>query len=272
MKSNYKQYKWDGYSWRYRENTYDISDLKMSKEKLLSTKWVIELQNQWDFWLVFYTDDVFKFGGTSAGVLVTGKYEVKNDSVKLYPQESEVSRKLKDILIDDFDWLAETELTGHMNYSSDNILYAHELLINQHVFYPWGVYKADGAEGLTDNVPVIKELETIVMTKTIPFYKQPDIKSPKIKNWKYGEQYDFVSEELVAGTPLQLLGKTKNKSSVQGKSDYWYYVIIYYEESHDYGWFFGNNFEVYQKEKDEIYKENLKAEIKKLKNSESRPK
>ena len=35
MKSNYKQYKWDGYSWRYRENTYDISDLKMSKEKLL---------------------------------------------------------------------------------------------------------------------------------------------------------------------------------------------------------------------------------------------
>ena len=58
--------------------------------------------------------------------------------------------------------------------------------------------------------------------------------SPKIKNWKYGEQYDFISEELVAGTPLQLLGKTKNKFSVQGKSDYWYYVIIYYEESHDY--------------------------------------
>lgn len=80
MKSNYKQYKWDGYSWRYRENTYDISDLKMSKEKLLSTKWIIELQNQWDFWLVFYTDDVFKFGGTRAGVLVTGKYEVTSHS------------------------------------------------------------------------------------------------------------------------------------------------------------------------------------------------
>ena len=31
LKSTYKERKWDGYSWRYRENKYDKNDKKMSK-------------------------------------------------------------------------------------------------------------------------------------------------------------------------------------------------------------------------------------------------
>lgn len=32
LKSTYKEKKWDGYSWRYRENKYDKNDKKMSKK------------------------------------------------------------------------------------------------------------------------------------------------------------------------------------------------------------------------------------------------
>ena len=82
LKSTYKERKWDGYSWRYRENKYDINDKKMSKMKLLSTAWILPIDYNndfFDFYLMFYEDDVFKFGGKSAGVLVTGKYKIKNN-------------------------------------------------------------------------------------------------------------------------------------------------------------------------------------------------
>ena len=52
--------------------------------KLLSTAWILPIDyenNVFNFFLMFYEDDVFKFGGQSAGVLVTGKYKIKNNKV-----------------------------------------------------------------------------------------------------------------------------------------------------------------------------------------------
>lgn len=60
MLSTFKESEIDGYSWRIRESHYIIYDKNLTKEKLLSTVWVMDpLVNQ-SCILVFYADDFSK--------------------------------------------------------------------------------------------------------------------------------------------------------------------------------------------------------------------
>jgi hypothetical protein len=256
LMSTYKEYAWDGYSWRMRENTYDINDKKLSKNKLLSTKWIITLQNTWDFYLLFYKDDVFKFGGRSAGVLINGTYEIKNDKVILYLADTENLNRLNDILADDLKWMATNQLTGILNYSSDHFRYANELLINEHKFYPDGVYKKAGEKIIINGKPAVSENKIIVLSKTADFYENPDFNSRKIQNYLYSEAYDILPEAVLSGTAAYLLGTVDN----------WHYILFKGNEGESYyGWIYGNDFEDYDAEKDSYYRELIKEEALKIK-------
>ena len=258
LKSTYKEKSWDGYSWRMRENTYDINDKKLSKKKLLSTKWIIPVQKDWDFYLLFYKDDVFKFGGRSAGVLINGRYEIKNDRIILYQENSEKINQLKDILIEDLKWLASDKLTGTLNYSSDHFRYANELVINQHKFYPDGVYKKAGERISIDGTQAISDDKIIVLTKTADFYEKPTRDSKKVKNYMYDEGYGISPEAVLSGTVAYLLGSSGD----------WHYILFYGNEGESYyGWIFGNNFEDYNAEKSSYYRELIKNEAIRIKDN-----
>ena len=256
LKSTYKEKPWDGYSWRMRENTYNINDKNLSKEKLLSTKWIIPIQDTWNFYLLFYKDDVFKFGGRSAGVLINGTYEIKNGKVILHLKETEKINQLKDILIEDLKWMAADKLTGVLNYSSDHFRYANELVINEHKFYPDGAYKKAGERISINGTQALSDDKIIVLTKNADFYEKPDTSSKKIKNYIYDEEYNILPEAVLSGTAAYLLGSSNN----------WHYILFYGNEGENYyGWIFGNDFEEYNSEKSSYYRELIKQEAIRLK-------
>ena len=239
-----------------RENTYDINDKKLSKKKLLSTKWIIPVQKAWDFYLLFYKDDVFKFGERSAGVIINGIYEIKNNKIILYPDKSEKFNQLNDNLIEDLKWITSDKLTGSLKYSSKHFRYANELVINQHKFYPDGVYKKAGEKISINGTQAISEDKITVLTKTADFYEKPDINSKKVKNYIYDEGYSISPEAVLTGTAAYLLGTSSN----------WHYILFYGNEGESYyGWIFGNDFEDYNTEKSSYYRELIKNEASRIK-------
>lgn len=265
LKSTYKKVPWDGYTWRERENTYNQIDRKMTKGKLMSTKWIFQMQNQWEDYLLFYKDDVFKFGGKSTGVLVVGKYEIQNNRVILFPESSVIESRIDEKYLNEYEWLKDSKLTGQLQFTSKNVLYDNELVINKHPFYPSGVYKEAGKKGFVNGIPVLNQFDVAVMTNSIPFYKLPDISSQKLINMNYENQFNIKTEKLLAGTTFYILGRTKKKYKVENQKDYWYYIRLYFEHSYIEGWLFGKNFESYDSEKNELYEKTLTYEIQKLK-------
>ena len=267
LKSTYKEKKWDGYSWRYRENKYDKNDNKMSKNKLLSTAWILPIDynnNFFDFFLMFYEDDVFKFGGKSAGVLVTGKYKIKNNKVFLYP-ETNKTNDLLEFFRNTVSCFLKEKLSGKLKFSSDDIIFTNELVLDNLCFYPSGTFKENGEKGFVKDISVYTQIEEIVMTESVPLYSLPDISSEKISNKNYIEFYNVDTNYLVKGSVINILGKTQKKSMINGIEDNWYYVRIFESDSYYYGWFFGKNFEKFDSSKKSEYEKILEEEIKKSK-------
>lgn len=267
LKSTYKEKKWDGYSWRYRENKYDKNDKKMSKKKLLSTAWLLPIDyenNVFNFFLMFYEDDIFKFGGQSAGVLVTGKYKIKFNKVVLYP-ETNNTKELGEFFQNIASSFSKEKLTAKLKLSSDDIIFANELIVDNLCFYPSETFKENGEKGFVKDIPVYTQLEEIVMTESVPFYSLPDTNSKKLSNWIYEEIYNINTNFLVKGTELTILGKTQKTETINEKTDSWYYVRIFATDSYYHGWFFGTNFEKYNERKKREYGRILKEEITKYK-------
>ena len=267
LKSTYKERKWDGYSWRYRENKYDKNDKKMSKKKLLSTAWLLPIDyenNVFNFFLMFYEDDVFKFGGKSTGVLVTGKYKIKNNKVFLYP-ETNKTNDLLEFFRNTVSCFLKEKLSGKLKFSSDDIIFTNELVVDNLCFYPSGTFKQNGEKGFVKDIPVYTKIEGIVMTESVPLYSLPDINSEKLSNLMYEEVYKLNTNFLLKGSTLNILGKTQKTETINGKTDSWYYARIFGTDSYYHGWFFGTNFEKYNERKKREYGRILKEEITKYK-------
>lgn len=267
LKSTYKERKWDGYSWRYRENKYDKNDKKMSKNKLLSTAWILPIDyenNVFNFFLMFYEDDVFKFGGQSAGVLVTGKYKIKNNKVFLYP-ETNKTNDLQEFFKNTASCFLKEKLSGKLKFSSDDIIFANELVVDILCFYPSETFKENGEKGFVKDIPVYSQLEKIVMTESVPLYSLPDINSEKLSNLMYEEVYKLNTNFLLKGSTLNILGKTQKTETINGKTDCWYYARIFGTDWYYHGWFFGTNFEKFDFSQKNEYEGILEEEIKKYK-------
>ncbi|MBE6361296.1 MAG: hypothetical protein E7059_07590 [Treponema bryantii] len=267
LKSTYKERKWDGYSWRYRENKYDKNDKKMSKMKLLSTAWILPIDYNndfFDFYLMFYEDDVFKFGGKSAGVLVTGKYKIKNNKVFLYP-ETNKTNDLLEFFRNTVSCFLKEKLSGKLKFSSDDIIFTNELVVDNLCFYPSETFKENGEKGFVKDIPVYSQLEKIVMTESVPLYSLPDINSEKLSNLMYEEIYKLNTNFLLKGSTLNILAKTRKAETINGKTDCWYYARIFGTDWYYHGWFFGKNFEKFDFSKKNEYERILEEEIKKYK-------
>jgi hypothetical protein len=123
MLSTFKESEIDGYSWRMRESHYINNDKNLTKEKLLSTVWVMDPLVNETCLLVFYSDDFFKIGTYQGGVSITGKYKIINSSLILYSYNI-------DDYINNYVKLNGNDVTANINFKSDNVFYNHELNIN----------------------------------------------------------------------------------------------------------------------------------------------
>ena len=130
LRSDYKESDSDGYSWRYRDCTYDKNDTTLTKEKLLSTAWSMDSEVNQYYILCFYTDDVFKAGTRQAGVNCIGTYEVRDGKVFMKTTQQ------SDIGIEQYFPSSEEEYYGDFHPYSDSVIFSHELVINGYRFFP----------------------------------------------------------------------------------------------------------------------------------------
>ena len=124
LRSDYRESDSDGYSWRYRDCTYDKNDTALTKEKLLSTSWSMDSEVNQYYILCFYSDGVFKSGTRQAGVNCMGTYEVHDGKVFMKTKEQ------KDIGIEQYLPTSEEEYYGDFHPFSDSVIFSHELVIN----------------------------------------------------------------------------------------------------------------------------------------------
>ena len=81
LKFNYRKETDDLVSWREREVKYDESYEKLTKEKLMSTIWVLDKEVAEPYVLLFYSDDYFAIGSLDSGPSAIGKYRIEKDKM-----------------------------------------------------------------------------------------------------------------------------------------------------------------------------------------------
>lgn len=260
LKSTYKIRSWDGFSWKERENKYDVNDTILSKEKLLSVRWICECEssNTWfTSYLVFFKDDVFKFGFKDTGVLVSGKYKIEDNKILLYEYNPLNEEKLKADIYAKLSFFDGSVLPGSFLADSNNVIYENELQFEKISFYPQNVYRQKSKKVLINDISVVTCKETSAITKAVTFYSLPDINSEKRKITIYEEQYKIKPDSFVIpGMTVIVCGRTENKEKIDGITDYWYFIKFYDDELNTYyGWIFSACFEPYNKDKQYFYKE-----------------
>lgn len=257
MLSTYKQKANDGYSWRYRENTYDKTENDITKEKLLSTIWITDPLEATQYTLVFYKDDVFKIGTRQTGVEISGKYLLENDSILL----SEYNLHS--------DYLTKTGLMfGNMkctfNIDPNHFLYRDFINIRGVKYYAVGSEHLNGTELTYNNIQIIVNLETKVMNENMKFRDYPSVNGELIKVYQYSE---YTSNEILSikkGTIVDLLAKTKKNETIDGVTASWYFIKIFDGfEWYQYGWVFGGYFSDYDQNKKNEYWKTVLEELKK---------
>jgi hypothetical protein len=257
MMSNYRESKGDGYSWRYREITYNKNDKIVTKNKMLSTVWKMDSKvNQYAV-LVFYSDDVFKIGTFQAGVSIQGNYRIENSNIYL-------SNYNADEFMNQFIKFNNKETEGVVIFNSDNVEYDHELFIGGTKFFPLGSEKVNGDKAIIQDSNVIVDKSTYVFNDTVRFRTKPSVDSDCIDISLYNEMSGgrIKTNSFKKGTIVNTIAKTVNTEKIDGKIASWYYLVVSDGfEGRQYGWVFGAYFDQYIKENDSIYWEILRTEI-----------
>ena len=258
LKVNYRKNSSDGYSWHTREIKYDKSDRTLSKEKLMSTVWLLDDSVASSFVLLFYSDDYFMIGSRHSGPSVLGKYEIKNNEIHLYDFSYDPRVEFYGRIFSDGDFYCP------LVFASSNLFFDNELHLRGIKFFPEGCYKEPGEMASVDGVDVIVKNEEKVLTENVPFRKTPDINSENQiseiyleilhnePNWK-------EREGLLKGTVITVYAKTDYPVTVDGVTSYWYYTSMpTVAEYNQYGWFFGGYFVDYDESKSAEYAEILR--------------
>lgn len=100
------------------------------------------------------------------------------------------------------------------------------------------------------------------------FRTQPDINAKTLKIgfvYEYSLEYNTSLDYLLKGAKFTVLGRTKEKSTVDSKENYWYYIRYNDFELPTYGWVFGDGIEKYQQDKEKDYIKIYEQEIESLK-------
>lgn len=253
LKVNYRNGPNDGYSWHSRECKYDINDKTLSKEKLLSTLWLLDDELNKSYRLLFYSDDYFMIGSHYVGPSAFGKYRIEDDKLILYDYLHVGGRDFYDKMF------TGEEVIGELKFESDSFLVDNELLFNGVRFIPNGCPKLAGSQALINGINAIAVGEEKVLTDNVKFRTEPNTNSKTIVPEIYEEIFHNepnwrMPDCLVKGEVLTLYARTENLETIDGETAYWYYtgmptIASYY----DFGWIFGAWLEDYDETKKDEY-------------------
>lgn len=257
MLSTYKKGSSDGYSWRYRENTYNVKNTNLTKDKLLSTIWVTDPLQRLQIILVFYKDDFFKIGTRQSGVEIQGNYIVTNNTIQLtkYPITNDfISRT----------GLTKTNTNCNFVTNQNDLFYQDFILINGIKYYAVGSEQPNDKEISFNGIEVVINSDIKVMNDNVKFRNMPSTKGELIRVYQYGEVTTDLITSLKKGTIVNLIARTKKIDKIDNISSSWYYIKIFDGyEWYQYGWIFGGYFSDYDKNKDDEYWSIVMKELKK---------
>ncbi len=252
----------DGISWRQRKIQYKMHDTTLSKEKLVSTIWRMDSSVNQFALLIFYTDDVFRIGTYQAGKIIEGKYRIDDGNLILFNyNDADVTgrgRTLKDV-----------ECLCKINYSSESILYKHELEINGIKYFPCGSEKQAGEPAKIDDIPVKTVLKKYVFNDYVKFRNAPNLSSDLIDIILYNEMTNgrIKRSSFRKGTVVTVLAEIPQKETISGVTASWCYIKVFSGfEGYQYGWVFGGYFDEYDQNREAEYASQLEKELKFLKN------
>ncbi len=277
LKINYRKSPNDGTSWKNREIKYDKNDRTLSKEKLMSTIWVLDENIAHSYILVFYSDDYFMIGSYHTGPSAFGKYKIENGLLVLYSFCYDQNISFYKKLFNETDLMQESgdaklttkkeKIYCNLSYKSTNFFYDNELLLDEIRFFPEGCEKESGSSAIIDGVSVVIKNGRKVLTQNTKFRKNPnkdaDTQISEIYEemfWKepYWEQTDC----LMKGTVIPVYASTEKYETIDGVTSCWYYVSMpTLSEFNQYGWIFGGYFEDYDESKKDEYAEILRNEF-----------
>ena len=201
----------DGTSWRKRNLNYDKNDRQLSKEKLMSTIWLVDPKKDLSGQLLFYSDDYFAIGSCHADIYAFGKYSVENGKIVLSEYDFNKNHEYCLALFNG------DSVSGTLNYETDSVPYANELVFNGISFYPADCIKENGTEAKIDNIPVIVDISKKVMTDNVKFRTAPSTKAKTQKVWLYEEMFNVSVESVKRGTVISTRARTTQPRSIQRK-------------------------------------------------------
>ena len=251
--SNYSEGVSDGYSWRMRTITYDLNNINLTKEKLVSTLWIANLVGEnslsYGVQLVFYLDDVFKAGFEQTGVCIQGTYEIiDNTKVCL-----NIKKRDKNVNFPYFGELLNINLVFKKDIQQ--LFYTDFLLDedNSVNWYALGSKHKENDKYKINDISVVSVFNNFVAIDNVKIRELPTLEAKTI----FRNDYDDIDSSTKIdfhkkGTRLFTIARTEEKAVIDGISDYWYLTRV--DDFHNdlLGWSFGRYFELYNEENEEL--------------------
>lgn len=263
----------DPYSWRSREIQYSGSVEAISKEYLCSTIWNASSYdtNTLGVFLAFYLDDEFRMGTLQGGIELGGKYEVLDDGkVKLSDvvyvyNEQDSDTASNDILTKIFsgeEWILNFEVNLENFWYADNLYGDNQ---DKGLFFgATGSEPPFGEVYIINGNKIVKEEWKAVNTERVELKKEP-VAGAETKKIGFVYQYDIENilqlDYLLKGAVFTVIGKSEEKSIVDGNESYWYYIRYHDWEFPTYGWVFGEYIEAYDENRAAEYTQIYKKEV-----------
>lgn len=261
LKVNYRKNSSDGYSWRTREMHYDKNDTVLSKDKLMSTIWLLDDDIDHSFQLLFYADDYFMIGSYHTGPSAFGKYKIENGKLILLPIDYDARIYFYSSIF------TSDEIICDLKYKSENVHFDNELLLNRVRFFPNGCYKPNGSSAVVDGTNVIVERTKKVLTDNVKFRTAPNTKAETQISEVYEEMFYNLpnwkeTDYLIKGTVVSIYARTETPETIDGITACWYYVSMpTLSEYNQYGWIFGGWFDDYDESKKDEYRKIMKKQF-----------
>jgi hypothetical protein len=139
----------DGYSWHQRSITYKGFG-SVTKELLCSTIW--QPHSNGFFVLVFFMDDIFKYGALDSGERIKGRYRIEDNKVILYAMEEYyLTHETEKYLIEQKEVVLELKKV--------NTLFSTDALVD--IKNPKIIFCAGGAEPKAGDKVIVQEKECV---------------------------------------------------------------------------------------------------------------
>ena len=259
FKFNYRKNSTDENSWREREIKYDEKDRKLTKEKLMSTVWILDKEVAEPYVLVFYSDDYFAIGSLDSGPSAIGKYRIEKDKLYLssFSYDPDINFYGRIFGVDD--------VKCYMNFGINSFFYDSDLILRDIKFFPTGSVKEAGTWAVVDGAGITIIKGQKVISENTKFHTKPSVDSPTQNIGMYKEMFPGKTENetgiLKRGSVVSVCGVAYERETIGGVRGSWYFISIPKDDGLQYGWIFGSYFVDYDPSRAVEYKEILRVEF-----------